>query len=271
MTATATGLVAGAVALACFLGGPVPSLALVAVLVTVAAGEAFGTLRRSGREPATLLGLLVVPALVVGSYLRGPQAVPVVLGLGVVLAFCWYLLDAATGGGAHEPVANLGATLLVVGWLGLLGSFAGLLLDPAAYPHRHGVALLVGAVAVTVAADVGAYAVGSLVGRHPLARRISPNKSWEGFVGGTVLALVVAGAVVARIHPFTLAHALVLGVVVAVVAPLGDLAESLVKRDLRVKDMGSLLPAHGGVLDRVDAMLFVLPATYYLARVLHIG
>jgi len=271
LQATVTGIVAGAIALACFLAGPVASLALVAVLVTLAAGEAFGAIRRSGREPATLLGLLAVPALVVGSYFRGPQAVPLVLGLVVLLTFCWYLLDGTTERGAHEPVANLGATLLVVSWVGVLGSFAGLLLDPAAYPHRHGVAVLVGAVAITIAADVGAYATGSLVGRHPLARRISPNKSWEGLAGGTVLALVVAATVVARIHPFTLPHALLLGVVVAVVAPIGDLAESIVKRDLGVKDMGSLLPAHGGVLDRVDAMLFVLPAAYYLVRIVHIA
>ena len=269
--ATATGVVAGAIALGCFLAGPVASLVLVTVLVTLAAGEAFGTLRRAGRDPATLLGLLAIPALVVGSYFRGPEAVPLVLGLVMILTFCWYLLDAVGTRGARRSVTNLGATVLVVTWLGVLGSFAGLLLDPAAYPRRHGVALLVAAVALTIAADVGAYVTGSLVGRHPLATRISPNKSWEGLVGGAVLTIVVAAVVVARIHPFTLAHALLLGAVVAVVAPIGDLAESLVKRDLGVKDMGSLLPAHGGVLDRVDAMLFVLPAAYYLARIVHLA
>jgi phosphatidate cytidylyltransferase len=84
-----------------------------------------------------------------------------------------------------------------------------------------------------------------------------------------VLTLAVAALVVSRVHPFSLGHALLLGAVVVVLAPLGDLAESLVKRDLGVKDMGSLLPAHGGVLDRVDAMLFVMPVAYYLVRLVH--
>lgn len=268
--ATVTGVVAGAVALACFLAGAVPSLVLVTVLVTLAAGEAFGALRSSGRQPATLLGLVAVPALVVGAYLRGPQAVPFVLGLAVLLGFCWYLAEhLRPGDRRHRPVTNLGATLLVVVWVGLLGAFAGLLLAPATFPHGHGVAFLAGTALLTVAADVGAYAVGAKLGRHPLAPRVSPHKSWEGFVGGSVLVLVVAALVVARIHPFTLSHALLLGAVVVVLAPLGDLAESLVKRDLGVKDMGSLLPAHGGVLDRVDAMLFVLPVAYYLLRLVH--
>jgi phosphatidate cytidylyltransferase len=242
------------------------------VLVTVAAGEAFGALRRAGLRPLSLIGLVAVPALVVGAYLRGPVAVPTVLAVTVLVCFSWYLLvSARSDDPGRRAVASLGGTLLVVTWVGLLGSFAGLLLEPATFPHRHGVALLGAVVVLTVAADVGAYAVGSRFGRHLLAVRISPQKSWEGLCGGTVLTLAVAALVVPRIHPFTLAHALYLGAVVVVAAPIGDLAESLVKRDLHVKDMGSLLPAHGGVLDRVDAMLFVLPVAYFLVRLAHLA
>ena len=109
------------------------------------------------------------------------------------------------------------------------------------------------------------------MGRHPLAPNISPNKTWEGLVGGAVFSILVSAVVVGDIHPWTPANAALLGVVVAVVAPIGDLCESLLKRDLRLKDMGTLLPGHGGVLDRVDALLFVLPATYYLVRALNIA
>ncbi len=270
VVATATGLVAGGVALGCLVAGPVAALVLVAVVVTLAAGEAFGALRRSGHHPATPLGLLAVPAMLVAAYLRGPRGVVVALAAAVLLGFVWHLVASGRRpAGAKGLVTDLGGTLLVVCWVGLLGSFAGLLLDPAAFPHRHGVAYLAAVVACSAAADVGAYATGAKLGRHPLAPRISPHKSIEGLVGGTVLALAVAGLAIVHLHPFDVGLALAVGAAVAVLAPIGDLAESLVKRDLGVKDMGNLLPAHGGVLDRVDAMLFVLPAAYVLARVVH--
>ncbi|MCU1490490.1 MAG: phosphatidate cytidylyltransferase [Acidimicrobiaceae bacterium] len=258
--ATITGLGAGAVAILCFLAGPVAAVVLVAVALVVAAGEGYATMRSAGRRPATFLGLAAVPLAVVGTYLWGPIAVPAVFAGLVVLGFVWSM---ALGERA-SPVSDLGATVLVAVWVGALGSFAGLLLSPARFPDRHGVAFLVGVVAVTVAHDVGCYAVGARLGRHLLAPRVSPSKTWEGIAGGTVLAFLVAGLVLVHIHPFDLSVALLLAVIVCVLAPLGDLAESVVKRDLKVKDMGRLLPAHGGVFDRVDAMLFVLPAAYGL-------
>ncbi len=139
------------------------------------------------------------------------------------------------------------------------------------YPHRHGIAFLLGAIVAVVGEDVGALMVGSWLGRHPLAPRVSPNKTWEGFFGGLFFAVVLSVVVTGQVSPWTPAKAAVLGVVVAVIGRIGDLCVSLVKRDLGLKDMGSMLPGHGGVLDRVDALLFVLPATFYLVRVLHLG
>ena len=179
----------------------------------------------------------------------------------------WYLVGAERG----SPVAGISATVLGFAWVGLLGSFAGLLLAPSQYPNRHGVAFMLGAAVATVAADVGALVIGGWRGRHPLAPHVSPHKTWEGLVGGTVFAIVASAAITGSVHPWTPAKAAVLGLVVAVLAPVGDLCESLIKRDLGLKDMGSLLPGHGGILDRVDGLLFVLPATYYLVRVLHLG
>ena len=117
-------------------------------------------------------------------------------------------------------------------WVGGFGSFGALLLDPTLFPHRHGVAFLLAAVIVTVAADVASLLVGSAFGRHPLAPSVSPNKTWEGFLGGAVAAVLVAVIVVHFIHPWTIGKALVLGIVVAVVAPLGDLSQSMIKRHL---------------------------------------
>jgi phosphatidate cytidylyltransferase len=139
------------------------------------------------------------------------------------------------------------------------------------FPNRHGVAFMLAAVLTTVAADVAALLVGSAMGKHPMAPSISPNKTWEGFVGGAVASILVAVVVVHFIHPWTIGKALVLGVVVAIVAPLGDLSQSMIKRHLGVKDMSRLMPGHGGILDRVDGLLFVLPATYFVVKALHLG
>jgi len=133
------------------------------------------------------------------------------------------------------------------------------------------VAFFAGAIVAGVLNDVGALIAGRWFGRHLLAPEVSPKKTWEGLVGGTILTIAGSVLIVGHIHPWTLPKAALLGVVVSVVAPVGDLCESLVKRDLSLKDMGSLLPGHGGMLDRFDALLFVLPATYYLVRLVHLG
>ena len=145
-----------------------------------------------------------------------------------------------------------------------------LLLAPT-FPDRHGIAFLLGAIIATVANDVGALVIGSWLGRQPLAPTVSPNKTWEGLSAGRSSPSSSRSPSSGQSTPGPSAKAALLGVVVAVVAPLGDLCESLLKRDLGLKDMGTLLPGHGGVLDRVDALLFVLPATYYLVRALNIG
>ena len=263
----ATGVGFALVAVACFELGSVATLALSAVVVTLAAAEAYAGFRRSGSHPATLLGLVATAAAMVAAYSKGVAALPLITVLLIITSMVWYLVGAERG----SPVAGISATVLGFAWVGLLGSFAGLLLAPSQYPDRHGVAFLFGAVVATVANDVGALAIGGWRGRHPLAPRVSPHKTWEGFIGGTLLAVVASAAITGQVHPWTPGKAAILGAVVAVVAPVGDLCESLLKRDLGLKDMGSLLPGHGGVLDRVDALLFVLPATYYLVRVLHLG
>jgi CDP-diglyceride synthetase len=262
-----TGVAAAVVALLAFKFGTVPSLVLVVIVVTFAAGECFSVLRRAGYHPATLLGLVGTISLTIGAYTKGIAALPLVLVLITAFTLIWYLFGIERG----SPVAGTAATLLTVGWVSLMGAYAGLLLSPSTFPDRHGIAFLLGAIIATVANDVGALVVGGWLGRTPLAPKISPNKTWEGLFGGAVICIVVSTVAVGAIHPWSASHAALLGVVVAVVAPLGDLCESLLKRDLRLKDMGTLLPGHGGVLDRVDALLFVLPATYYLVRALNIA
>jgi phosphatidate cytidylyltransferase len=266
--AAGSGLALGVIALICFSQGNLPALAIVLVLVLLAAAEAFAAFRRAQYHPATLLGLVATVSLMVETYNKGVAALPLILVLLVAATFVWYLANVEPGA---DPVAGVTSTIFVFVWVGALGSFAALLVSPSLFPDRHGIAFLLAAVVVTVACDVASLLVGSAMGRHPMAPLVSPNKTWEGFIGGALAAIVVAVVVVHFIHPWTISKALVLGVVVAVVAPLGDLSQSMIKRHLGLKDMGRLMPGHGGLLDRVDGLLFVLPATYFVVKAMHLG
>jgi phosphatidate cytidylyltransferase len=265
--AIATGLGFALVAVLCFEAGTVATLVLVTLVVVLSAAECYAALRRGGKRPATLLGLVATVAVMVATYSKGMAALPLILVLVVITSMVWNLVGIERG----STLEGVASTLFGFLWVGFLGSFAALMLAPSEYPHRHGIAFLLGAVVATIGADVGALAIGSWLGRHHLAPTVSPNKTWEGLIGGAVVAIALSAAVTGQVHPWTVPKAALLGLVVAVVAPIGDLCESLVKRDLGLKDMGSILPGHGGVLDRVDALLFVLPTTFYFVRVLNLG
>ena len=261
--AVLTGVGLGALALVAFKIGTNATLALTTVLLVVAASEFFLAVRRAGYQPASLLGVTAVAALNLATYWRFEAAVPLVLALTVLFTMFWYL----TGIDRQAPLINASVTLLGVLYVGFLGSFVGLMLtDP------NGIGMLLAAVLCTVGYDTGGLVVGRMAGRSPLSA-VSPNKTMEGLIGGMATCFAVAVLVVGRITPFgqdpgDLSSAFVLGVVAALAAPLGDLCESMIKRDLGIKDMGSLLPGHGGLMDRFDALLFVLPATYFAARLM---
>jgi CDP-diglyceride synthetase len=266
--AIGSGVLLGAVALLCFAAGTVASMVIVCVVVVLATAEAYAAFRRAQYHPATLLGLVAVLSLLIETYNKGVAALPLVTVLLVAGSFIWYLARVEP---AAEPVSGIASTVFVFVWVGAFASFAALLLNPNLFPDRHGIAFLLAAVIVTVADDVGSLLVGAAMGNHQLAPSVSPNKSWEGLIGGAVAAIVVSVVVVHFIHPWTISKAALYGVVVAVVAPLGDLSQSMIKRHLGIKDMGRLLPGHGGILDRVDGLLFVLPATYFVVKAMHLG
>jgi phosphatidate cytidylyltransferase len=195
----------------------------------------------------------------------------VVIGLTSIFGLLWYLWVAP----GERSVANLGLTLLGVLWIGFLGSFATLFLGLGrvledASPEivtNPGIGVLLAAVIASVSHDVGAYFTGKYLGRTPLSAA-SPNKTQEGLIGGVLASLVVTFVVVGLfgISPIgdQISQAFIFALLCAVVAPMGDLCESFIKRDLGIKDMGTLLPGHGGVLDRFDALLFVLPVAYFV-------
>ena len=262
-TAVFVGVAIAAAALCCFLLGPAATMVLVFAILALGGAEFFTAARRGGFRPATLLGLTAVAALPLAAYWRGEPAIPLVLFLTVVFGLLWFIL-----GLGPDATINMGVTLLGTVYVGVLGSYAALMLK---IPSQ-GVSILLVAVVAAVAYDVGGFAIGRQLGRTPLTS-VSPNKTLEGLVAGVVasLAAVLVVAVVLGFGPFDFGQALVFGILCAVAAPIGDLAESVLKRDLGLKDMGSLLPGHGGVLDRFDALLFVLPTAYYVVRSLHLA
>ena len=265
--AVATGVIIALLVLVTFDIGTVLAMLLVVVVVTLAAAEAYAAFRRGHQHPATLLGLVATVTLMIATYNRGTQA----LGLIAVLLFLFTIVWFMAGHDRKNMLIGLSSTMLVFVWVGVFGSFAALLLNPNLFPDRHGLAFLLGAILATISYDIAALFVGASMGKRPLAPTISPAKTVEGLVGGSAAAILMSVIVVQLIHPWTLPSALTLGIVVSIVAPLGDLAESMIKRNLGLKDMGRLLPGHGGMLDRVDGLLFVLPATYFVVRAFHLG
>jgi phosphatidate cytidylyltransferase len=209
--------------------------------------------------------LPLVPLLVgsvgilVSAYTTGPEALVVAFLLTVGGAVIWRVLD----GNGRAALRDAAAAAFATTYLPFLAGFALLMLAEDDGPARVAMFVLLG-----VASDTGGYAVGVLLGRHRMAPTVSPKKTWEGLVGSVVLACVV-GVVGAQIafHAEPVVG-VVLGLATVVTATLGDLSESMLKRDLGLKDMGHLLPGHGGILDRLDSLLPTAPAVWLVLSAL---
>lgn len=188
------------------------------------------------------------------AYLRGERPLVAALAITAIVAMSWRL-----AGGSDGYLRDTTAAFFALLYLLLPAAFVGLMLAPADGSRRTVVFLI-----LAVCSDTGGYLAGSLIGRHPMVPRISPKKTWEGF-GGSVLACLAAGA----ITMVTLLHGafyqgLLVGAGAVVAATVGDLAESMIKRDLKIKDMGTMLPGHGGILDRLDSLLITAPVVWLL-------
>jgi phosphatidate cytidylyltransferase len=253
--------------MAAILWKPVAVLAIVVLVCGLASVEFFEKVAEKGYHPATLTGIVAAVAAPLAAYWVGEGALPLVL----MLAFAASAATLVGGDRLQGPLPNMAITTLSVVWIGLMGSFAALIVSVSNIAGLDNVGtdtLFILAVGV-VANDVGAFFLGSLSGRTPLRPWISPNKTVEGLVGGTVTTFVAVWLVSLQSDTWNdFGEVFLLGLVIAVFAPLGDLVESMFKRNLEVKDFGSIIRGHGGVLDRFDGFLFVLPAVWYLLQVL---
>ena len=248
-------LLAGVLIASLILSRPAFIVFLLAI-VTLALLELLTVLRARATRPARPVVLAMGGLLVVGAYLEGPAALSFGLLVTILAAFAWYLVDP----GRTEVTRNVAATIFAVMYVPFMAAHLSLVVGRA----DHYVGALLGYAALVVIYDTAAYATGATLGRRPIAPQVSPNKSWEGAIGASIVCLAAGAFLLPLWEPWTLASGLVLAAATCVVAPLGDLSESMLKRDLAVKDMGSILPGHGGMLDRVDALLFMAPVLFYV-------
>ncbi len=228
---------------------------LICTAVAIGTYELAGALRGGGWQVPRVPLAVVAALLPLAAYLDGTEGLATGTALAAVLVTAWRVVEDRSP--VLPDVAAIGFTLVYVGFL---AGFAALLSQPSDGPRR-----VVTFIATCAGADIGGYAAGVLSGgRHKLAPTISPGKSWEGSAGAA-LTCMVAGAM---FFAFLLHRPVVLGVLfglaVTASATLGDLGESMIKRDLDIKDMGNLLPGHGGAMDRLDSLLVTAPVAWFL-------
>jgi len=239
---------------------------LVAVALVLASVELHEALKKQGMTSAIIPIAVGSVAISFGSFFAGRQE-PVVfsttsvllasLALTVLASLIWRMPKGVAG-----FVSDAAASLLIIAYVPLLGSFAALMLA-----EGQGVARVVTFLLIVVMSDTGGYIAGVLFGKHPMAPKISPKKSWEGVAGSLILgtAAGICMAIFALDVPFWVG--IILGVSLVAVGTCGDLIESMIKRDLGIKDMSSFLPGHGGVMDRLDSLLVTAPVAWLIMYV----
>jgi len=255
--AIAIGLVLGGIALITLFTVKATFLIYVGAVVGLALWE----LRQALLERGISLPLIPLAAgcaaMFTLAYWRGADAALAALAVTLVVLLAWRLPGGATG-----YLRDVTASVFTLAYVPLLAVFVPLML--AAPDGGRRVLLFI---IITVSSDIGGYFAGILIGRHPMAPAISPKKTWEGFAG-SVAACLAAGAIALPLllhgHVW---QGLILGAAAVVAATLGDLVESMIKRDLEIKDMGTVFPGHGGAMDRLDSLLVVAPVAWLLLRV----
>lgn len=242
--------IVGSLAIAAW-AGAVWLTALVGLIAFLAIGEFFAASRRAGYAPVAIVGLLGIIGAFVAGYRNGAYGIAGVLLLAILATLLLYAVAPR-----RDPMSNAAVTVLGLAWVGLLAFVAPL-------TRADGWEQLVALVVITIAAvDVGGYFVGRSLGKTALAPGLSPGKTVEGLAGGIVLGFAVALGL-SQLPWMSDVVTIPIGLAVAAVAgllgPLGDLGASAIKRSFGIKDMGSILPGHGGVIDRIDSFLLTLP------------
>jgi phosphatidate cytidylyltransferase len=242
----------------CYLIGPWAFFVLAAVVVLTALFELLDALVQTGHRPNIVLGVAGGFGMMLVAFLGRPVLIPVIVVTSLYLAFFLGLRPKR----GRSTISDIAWTMLALMWVGGGGAAAVSMLRLGSDP----VGLLIGFVLITALDDIAAFFAGTSFGKHKMAPSISPGKSWEGAVGGS-LGAIAAGALFGFVFDEVgIVHGLTIGAITASLAPVGDLMESLAKREIGIKDSGRLLPGHGGLFDRLDAILFCAPAVFLYLR-----
>jgi phosphatidate cytidylyltransferase len=241
---------------------------MVAAMLWRGAVEVARAMRRIGMNPAIIPISVGTVLIVIGSYaaaqsdhlfvLTSDVLVIAILGLTVLASLVWRMPKGPDG-----YVKDAAASLFIIGYLPLMGAFVSLIMAAPDGPARMVLFIL-----CIVASDTGGYVAGVLFGRRPLAPRISPKKTWEGFAGSIVLAGIVGALLAQFVLGVPFWRGIAIGVTLVFAGTVGDLVESLIKRDVGVKDMSHVLPGHGGVMDRLDSLLMGAPVAWIMMLLL---
>lgn len=252
--AIAVGVVLGGGVLASLLFYPPSFVVIVLIGVVVAMWELANALSRSGSVVARVPTVTAAGLMILATYFAGREAlwVAFTVGAGAILLFT--LLERRP-----NPVKDVCLSLFALTYVGLMASAVVFILT-----QPEGNLLVILFLALVVASDIGGYTFGVLWGKHPIAPKISPKKSWEGYAGSAVFSTAVGIGVALWVFDAPIWTGVVLGTIIPAFATLGDFAESMIKRDLDLKDMGTLLPGHGGVMDRLDSILPTAPVALVL-------
>ena len=256
--AVAVGLTLGALVLLTVFTRKELFVVLATACVCVGVWELCRALRSTGLNVPVIPSIVGCIGMLGAAYVGGGQALVVCFALSCVALLLWRV---AKGVGGAAP--DIAGGMLVAAYPSLLAAFSSLLLAPPDGNWR-----LFTYVAVTVSSDIGGYAVGVLAGRHPMAPKISPKKSWEGFGGSVLMCMMVGAACVHLALGGRWWVGVLLGAVTAVAATVGDLVESTLKRDLGIKDMSNILPGHGGMMDRLDSLVMTAPVVWAVLAIL---
>ena len=227
---------------------------LVAVAAVVGTVEIVRALRTLGATPPLPPLLVGGAAMVLLAYRQGVESLFLALALTVLACVVWRITDPAEG-----ILRDLASAVFTAAYVPFLAGFAVVIAVPADGPRR-----ITAFVLTVVCSDVGGYAAGVLFGKHPMAPSVSPKKSWEGFAGSTLACAGVGALLFATTLHTSPLLGVVYGLAVVATGTLGDLGESMIKRDIGIKDMGNLLPGHGGLMDRLDSLLPTAPVAWLL-------